>query len=150
MFVPLMLMFPEVVKVPVSQISLVSSLNAKEHWSIGEVLTPLREEGVLIIGSGMSYHGFFHELPRGVSMEAASKSFDDYLSAAVLELSGAKRKEALCEWEKGQYARVSHPREEHLIPLMVVAAAAKDDKATRIFHTGGKTGLVISAYQFGV
>jgi len=127
----------------------VNTLNAKEHWKIGEALAPLREEGVLLIGSGMSYHGFFQKLPRGVSMATASKSFDNYLSGTLLELTGAKREEALCDWEKGQYARVSHPREEHLIPLMVVAGAAKDEQATRIFHTGEKSGLVVSAYQFG-
>eukprot|EP00469_Lotharella_globosa_P010201 CAMPEP_0167782960 /NCGR_PEP_ID=MMETSP0111_2-20121227/6809_1 /TAXON_ID=91324 /ORGANISM="Lotharella globosa, Strain CCCM811" /LENGTH=291 /DNA_ID=CAMNT_0007673853 /DNA_START=2 /DNA_END=877 /DNA_ORIENTATION=- len=162
MFVPLMLMFPTI-DVPVSQISLVNTLDAAEHWKIGEALSPLRKEGVLIIGSGMSYHGFFRKLPRGVTITQASKGFDDYLATSLAK-TGGDRKDALVGWEKAKHARAAHPREEHLIPLMVAAGAAPQEKAIRIFYTGeesdvdgntdmarftGGQQLVVSAYQFG-
>ena len=54
-FVPLMLMYPEA-NIPVLQMSLVHSLDAEKHIAIGEALSELRSQGVLILGSGMSFH----------------------------------------------------------------------------------------------
>jgi len=142
-FVPLLLMLPKA-NIPVSQVSLMSSLSAKDHWKLGEALMPLRKEGCLIIGSGMSYHGFFQRPPVGVTAQGASKAFDEYLHEV---LPGKDRKKGLLDWEKAKHARVSHPREEHLIPLMVVAAAAKDEKVSCIYRVKGQ--IWISSFQFG-
>lgn len=95
----------------------------------------------------MSYHGFFRSPPQGVSTEQASKSFDAFLRKAV-GATGEKRKAALLDWENATHARISHPREEHLIPLMVAAGAAKDEKAILIYNDSAR-GLQFSAFQFG-
>jgi len=145
MFVPLMLMWPKL-DVPVNQLSILSSLNAADHFKLGEALAPLRKEGVLIIGSGMSYHGFFYPLPSNVTAADASKAFDEYLQKALVH-TGKKRKEALENWKEAKHALVAHPRSEHLMPLLVAAGAAKDDKVKCIYHT--KDYLTISAFQFG-
>ena len=146
-FVPLMLMFPKA-DIPVAQLSLVQGLDPKMHYAIGRALAPLRADGVLIIGSGMSYHGFGH---KGVSPSKASKAFDAYLQS-TLSKDGAERAARLGAWEKAEHARAAHGREEHLIPLMVAAGAAHKDKAVSIFHTenGMGHGITLSSFQFGL
>ncbi|MCA8917228.1 MAG: dioxygenase, partial [Planctomycetes bacterium] len=107
-------------------------------------LAPLRDEGVLIIGSGMSYHdlrGFFRD-PREVS-----QTFDAWLQKSVTAEPG-QRNELLTEWAQAPAARQAHPREEHLIPLMVTAGAAGQDPAT-IPYTGTFANAQITAFRFG-
>lgn len=119
-FVPLMLTWPEA-DVPVVQLSLKRGLDPQEHLAIGRALAPLLDEGVLLLGSGMSFHNmqaFF----RGGATER-SRRFDDWLAETVA-LPQAERERRLVEWESGPEARFSHPREEHLLPLMVIAGAA--------------------------
>lgn len=122
-FVPLKLMYPEA-DVPTMQLSLMSDLDPAQHLAMGRALAPLRDEGVVIIGSGMSYHnmrGFKSRQGR-----ADSEVFDEWLQGAALAepRARAKRLEA---WSSAPTARAVHPREEHLLPLMVVVGAAGDD-----------------------
>lgn len=141
-FVPLKLAFPDA-DVPTVQLSLMSDLDPARHIALGRALTPLRDEGVLIIGSGMSYHdlrGFFRD-PRDVS-----ETFDAWLQKAVT--AGAEqRNELLSQWESAPAARQAHPREEHLLPLMVAAGAGEDDSAT-IPYTGHFSNARITAFRF--
>ena len=84
---------------------------------------------MFIVGSGMSYHnmrglmGSMRGEPTTISED--SKRFDGWLEESM-QLDPAKRESRLVEWEKAPAARACHPREEHLIPLMVVAGAAGD------------------------
>lgn len=129
-FVPLKLTFPDA-QLPTVQLSLRTGLDASEHLAIGRALAPLRDEGVLIVGSGMSYHNM-----RGFMTQAAgphSRAFDAWLVEAVSRPT-AERDARLSEWEKAPSARESHPREEHLLPLMVVAGAAGPDAGEAVFH----------------
>jgi aromatic ring-opening dioxygenase catalytic subunit (LigB family) len=112
---------------------------------MGAALEPLRDEGVLILGSGNSFHNlrtFFD------GQTGASKAFDDWLTEAVETPDPAARSEKLAAWEKAPAARLSHPREEHLLPLMVVAGAAGADAGRRVYRDsiGAKA---ISGYAFG-
>jgi len=144
-FVPLKLTWPEA-DVPTVQLSLRAGLDPAEHLAIGRALAPLRDEGVLILGSGMSYHnmqGFF----RGGDVATASAAFDGWLGETVA-LDAPARDARLTRWADAPSARRSHPREEHLLPLMVVAGAAGADRG-RVAWQGGLMGARISAHHFG-
>jgi aromatic ring-opening dioxygenase catalytic subunit (LigB family) len=142
-FVPLKLTYPAA-DVPTLQLSLKAGLDPKEHLAIGRALAPLRDEGVFIVGSGMSYHNMRGFGPNG---RPASEAFDDWLGATIAA-SPAMRDERLTDWQAAPSARDSHPREEHLLPLMVIAGAAGDDAGKHTF-AGSFAGVRCSGYQFG-
>lgn len=146
MFIPLMLVFPDA-DIPVVQLSLHASLDAQKHLQAGKALQPLRDEGVLIIGSGMS----FHNLPasRDSRFGPISEEFDRWLTAAI-ESEPTERETALIGWAKAPSARLCHPPggEEHLLPLMVVAGAAGNDLGQCVFSER-VIAPVISAFSFG-
>jgi aromatic ring-opening dioxygenase catalytic subunit (LigB family) len=144
-FVPLKLTYPQA-DVPTIQLSLKHGLDPKEHLAIGRALAPLRDEGVFIVGSGMSYHnmrGFGDPRAAGVS-----EQFDAWLNDAVTAADPRQRDHRLTEWAHAPAARQAHPREEHLLPLMVVAGAAGDDRGIAGF-VGKVMGVRVSGYQFG-
>jgi aromatic ring-opening dioxygenase catalytic subunit (LigB family) len=134
--------------VPVVQLSLKAGLDPEAHLALGRAIAPLRDQGVLIVGSGLSYHNlrqFF--TPRGWG---PSREFDGWLSGVLLGGSPRDRDKLLAAWEAAPAARAAHPREEHLIPLMVAAGAAGDDAAERTYHeTDFLGGLTVSSYRFG-
>lgn len=143
-FIPLMLAFPEA-DIPVVQLSLKQGLDPAQHLAIGRALAPLRDRGVYILGSGNSFHNlraFFGRDPRAV---LAADRFDAWLAEAV---ASPDRDERLARWLEAPDARFCHPREEHLIPLMVVAGAAGED-AGRVEWTGTTFGKRVSAHHFG-
>jgi aromatic ring-opening dioxygenase catalytic subunit (LigB family) len=143
-FVPLMLTYPTP-SAPVVQLSLQRGLDPAAHLAIGRALAPLRDEGVFIVGSGMSFHdlrSFGQARARPIS-----EAFDLWLSKAATA-PPTERDRALAAWTTAPSARQAHPREEHLLPLMVIAGAAGDDAGVRAF-TGTMMGARISGYQFG-
>jgi len=133
-FVPLLLMYPEA-NIPVAQISLVKGLDPATHLKIGEVLAPLRNEGVLILGSGSSFHGFFVNL-ESEELAKHSQNFDKYLDDVCTNksYSSSERKKMLIDWKKAPSAKFAHPREEHLLPLMVNMGAADGVAGERIYE----------------
>ena len=143
-FVPLKLTYPDA-QLPTVQLSLRAGLQPREHLAIGRALAPLRDEGVFLVGSGMSYHNM-----RGFMTPAArphSQRFDEWIAQTV-SLEAAQRDAALSAWQKAPSARESHPREEHLLPLMVMAGAAGEDRGQQVFRDE-VMGVVVSAVQFG-
>jgi len=143
-FVPLKLTYPEA-EVPTVQLSLKRGLDPEEHLAMGRALAPLRDEGVLIVGSGMSYHnmrGF-----RSPGGAPAAEAFDAWLRETAT-LDAEARDRGLSAWSRAPSARAAHPREEHLLPLMVVAGAAGKDRGTTAF-SGTVMGVRVSAYHFG-
>ncbi|HEU4619844.1 MAG TPA: class III extradiol ring-cleavage dioxygenase [Gammaproteobacteria bacterium] len=145
-FVPLSVIFPEA-DVPVIQLSLKRGLDPATHLAAGAALAPLREEGVLILGSGMSYHNLMR---MGPNAHAPSREFDEWLAETMLESPPAERHARLLRWSEAPSARACHPREEHLIPLMVAVGAAGDEPATRVYHEEDLLGsLVVSSYRLG-
>lgn len=142
-FVPLYLMYPEA-DIPVAQLSIKNNLDPREHIEIGKMLEPLRSENILIIGSGLSYHNLRSFFSGG---GGPSRIFEEWLTTSV-ESEPSRRNEMLIEWEKAPAARASHPREDHLIPLMVVAGAAGNDKGKRIILDQA-FNVSMSSYQFG-
>jgi aromatic ring-opening dioxygenase catalytic subunit (LigB family) len=143
-FVPLKVAFPEA-RVPTVQLSLRAGLDPAEHLAIGRALAPLREEGVFIVGSGMSYHNMRAFMTPGARHHSAR--FDAWLERTVSE-NRSKRDADLTDWQRAPSARESHPREEHLLPLMVVAGAAGEDGGRQVFRDE-VMGAVVSAARFG-
>lgn len=143
-FVPLKLAWPEA-EVPTVQLSLRRGLDPREHLAMGRALAPLREEGVFIVGSGMTFHNLRAFFSPGAQPVAAT--FDAWLREAAT-LPQPERDRALAEWTKAPAARQAHPREEHLLPLMVVAGAAGSDLG-HVAYGGTVLGLRLSAYHFG-
>ena len=141
-FIPLKVAFPDA-DIPVVEMSVEAGLDPALHTAAGRALAPLRERGVVIIGSGMSFHNM-----RGYGdprFTDPSHDFDRWLTEAV-ELEGPARADRLAGWAGAPSGRLSHPTEEHLIPLMVAAGAA-DGAGTCIYsETDLKTA--ISGFAF--
>ena len=142
-FVPFMLIYPDA-DVPIVPMSLQRGLGAAEHLAIGAALAPRRDEGVLIVGSGMSFHNIPAMLSFSHHTEAAA--FDGWLSNAIED--PVRRQFALAQWENAPAARVAHPQEEHLIPLMVSAGAGGRDAGHRSF-AGMLGGKPLTGITFG-
>jgi aromatic ring-opening dioxygenase catalytic subunit (LigB family) len=142
-FVPLNVAFPEA-QIPAVALSLSGSLDPALHLAAGRALAPLRDEGVLIVASGMSFHNLRVYL-RSETLERA-RTFDAWLTKAV-ESPAAERDKQLAAWREAPFAAYAHPREEHLIPLMVAAGAGGDAPGKRIF-SDEPMDATISAYRF--
>jgi aromatic ring-opening dioxygenase catalytic subunit (LigB family) len=145
-FVPMHIAWPEA-DLPILQLSLKRGLDAAAHLAAGRALAPLRGEGVLVIGSGSSYHNL---RALGLEGQGPSARFDAWLGETLLNDDPAQRAAALNAWDEAPAARLSHPREEHLIPLMVAVGAAGDDPATRFHHQTDFFGsATVSSFMFG-
>ena len=119
-FVPLKLADPSA-SIPTVQLSLKRGLDPQFHLQLGQALSPLRDEGVLIIGSGSSFHNM--RAFAAANALAASQEFDNWL-VEILSLPHQEREEQLVKWSQAPQARFCHPREEHLLPLHVIAGTA--------------------------
>jgi aromatic ring-opening dioxygenase catalytic subunit (LigB family) len=145
-YTPLKVIYPDA-NVPVVQLSLLRGLDPRAHLALGRALQPLRDEDVLVVGSGLSYHNlreFFS--PRGWR---PSHEFDAWLNGALLRSGADERDKLLAAWEAAPSARAAHPREEHLLPLMVAAGAAGGDRAELSYHEDDFLGgLAVGNYRF--
>lgn len=143
-FVPLMVAFPDG-DIPVVQMSLRRDLDPAFHIAFGKALAPLRDEGVLIIGSGLSYHnmrGFGSSDPRHI--EQANR-FDDWLKDTLENGDQAKRDDNLVHWWENPDARACHfPTPEHFLPVMVTAGAGDEDTGKQVFQ-----GVVMDKHYSG-
>lgn len=144
-FVPLKVSFPDA-DIPILQLSLQDGLEPGRHLAIGRALSAVRDENVLVIGSGLSFHnlGALGD-PRA---RAPSVAFDGWLTETLCEVSAAEREARLTQWSTAPGARICHPREEHLLPLMVAVGAASGDPGRHAF-SGTIWGLAVSGYHFG-
>ena len=144
-FCPLVVMYPDA-DVPLLQVSLKTGLDPAVHIALGRALAPLRDEGVLIVGSGLSYHNLRQFGPPG---KAPSMAFDQWLQDTVVAASPAEREARLLNWAAAPAARIAHPREEHLLPLMVALGAAENDTATCVYHEDNVFGgITVSSFRF--
>ena len=125
LFIPLSMMHPQV-NIPALQLSLRQGLSPEFHISLGKALRKLKNENLLVIGSGFSFHNmssFFHYDPKKVNPR--NNAFQDWLIDVVTShIEQAERENRLVAWESAPYARFCHPREEHLLPLHVCAGLA--------------------------
>jgi aromatic ring-opening dioxygenase catalytic subunit (LigB family) len=127
LFVPLKIMYPQA-DIPCVQVSLVGSLDPREHYEIGRALGPLRDDNVLLIGSGFSFHNmraFFQ--PASPESRELNHSFENWLLETCChpDYLENERMQRLMQWSDAPGARYCHPREEHLLPLHVCCGAAQ-------------------------
>jgi len=147
-FAPLYAMYPQA-NVPVIQLSLRSDYDPDAHFKVGRALAPLREEGVLIIGSGLSFHNM--RAFRTPEMAGpASRQFDEWLQKTLIHSTPEQRLKNLLHWAQAPSARLAHPQEDHLIPLMVVVGAAEDEVGELNYHEENfMGGITASSFSFG-
>jgi len=134
LFVPLKLMFPDA-QIPCVQLSLLSNLDPAAHIAIGKALRPLRQDKVLFIGSGFSFHNMRAFFTDNQGVDEQNTAFQTWLMATCTDpkLSFAERTSRLIAWARAPGARYCHPREEHLLPLHVCAGLA-DETAELVFE----------------
>jgi len=144
-FVPMEILYPNA-DMPLYQVSIRTNYDPAQHLEIGRALSSLRDEGVLIIGSGLSYHNL---RLMGPQAKAPSAEFDAWLTE-VLALPAAERTEAILNWETAPSARICHEREDHLVPLFVALGAAESDAATKTYYEQDLFGgVTASSFKFG-
>jgi 4,5-DOPA dioxygenase extradiol len=146
-WVPLRRMYPQA-EIPVVPISVNPQADARHHYDVGRALAPLREQGVLVLGSG----GFVHNLgdldwrhPEA-PMPGWASEFAEWMRRRL----EAYDLPALLDWEQqAPNARRAHPTVEHLMPLFVALGAAGESPATRTLHRSHEFGsLALDAFAF--
>ena len=132
-WVPLSLAYPAA-DVPVLQLSVQSSLGAAHHVALGRALAPLRDEGILILGSGGATHDLRRASLGGRTVPPVPpdvRAFEEWLVAGIE--TGATRD--LVAWEeRAPYARENHPTPDHFLPLFVPLGAAPEGTKGRVLH----------------
>ncbi|KAJ3679575.1 hypothetical protein LUZ60_017586 [Juncus effusus] len=144
-WVPLMLMYPDA-DIPVCQLSVQSGKDASYHYNLGRALAPLRDEGVLIVGSGSATHNL-----RAISFDNRPSptwavEFDDWLKDAVLN---QRYDEVNHFMEKVPSAKMAHPWPDHFYPLHVALGAAGENPRSELIHTSWSAGsLSYTSFRF--
>ncbi|KAJ0406144.1 hypothetical protein ATCC90586_000601 [Pythium insidiosum] len=147
-FIPLKLMYPDA-DIPIVQMSIYRSLDPEAHLRLGEALRELRRDNVLLVGSGLSFHSFKYFFGDARDGNRVSIPFHKYLHDALVSSQDPEaRRRSLQRWQTAPNAREVHPREEHLMPLLVIAGAGLDEPCEEIF-AGKVGGIRTSGYLFG-
>ncbi|XP_025107007.1 4,5-DOPA dioxygenase extradiol-like [Pomacea canaliculata] len=143
-FVPFKLIFPDP-KVPVFQLSLDSSLDPEVHLRLGEALQELREEGILIVGSGFTTHRM-----RPSSDPDYGKKMQEWLHNVLTnpQLTPSERRKILVTCDHLPAVQEAHPRTEHLLPFLVTMAAAEYNSGRILFSASLHSGWVLEHYIF--
>jgi aromatic ring-opening dioxygenase catalytic subunit (LigB family) len=126
--------------------SMQQSLDPAFHIAVGRALAGLRDDNILIIGSGLSFHNL-----RALGDPAAvapGRAFDRWMTEVLCDGPLAERETRLTDWSEAPGARIVHPREDHLLPLMVAAGAGSGDEGHHAF-SGTIWGKAVSAFHFG-
>lgn len=146
-WVPLLLMYPDA-DIPVTQLTVQPSLGTEHHFHLGEALRPLRDEGVLILGSGGTTHNLseFGRHRRDAPPPAWVTGFQEWLAHTV---ESGNTNDFLHYRERGPDALRNHPSEEHFLPIFAAAGAGNPDVAGRRIHRSHTFGiLAMDAYRF--
>ncbi|XP_074583525.1 extradiol ring-cleavage dioxygenase [Curcuma longa] len=144
-WVPLMLMYPNV-DIPVCQLSVQTEMDATYHYNMGKALAPLRDEGVLIVGSGSATHNLRNLSSSNAPVAKWALEFDTWLKEALL---GRRYDEVNKYMEKAPNARMAHPSPDHFYPLHVaLGAAGERAKAELIHHSWTNSTLSYASYRF--
>lgn len=147
LFIPLLLMYPDA-DIPCIQISLSSSLDAAFHVQLGRALASLKNDNVLILGSGYSFHNMAAFMKGGDSPDEKNLAFEQWLAQTCSDpaLADTEREQRLVNWRQAPHALYCHPREEHLLPLQVCFGVGGGLAKLAFQESVG--GFVVSAYQW--
>jgi len=127
LYIPLRIMYPEA-DIPCIQLTLLDSLDPADHIALGEAMSGISGDGVLVIGSGFSFHNLKAFFSRDASLpDDRNEAFERWLVETCSDrgLKEAERADRLLAWESAPHARYCHPREEHLLPLHVCYGMTK-------------------------
>ncbi|KAJ1723924.1 hypothetical protein LPJ53_001779 [Coemansia erecta] len=132
---------------PIVQLSLFHNDSMSQHVRLGEVLSELREQGVVVVGSGMAVHNLRDLFGPGAKAGVRSyvPLFDKEIEAA---LRSSDRRQAVIDLEHSDYLRRAHPTLEHLLPLHVAVGAAKDAKTVNKMLEAYQVSMSWSCYKF--
>ncbi|XP_027073845.2 4,5-DOPA dioxygenase extradiol-like [Coffea arabica] len=132
-WVPLMVMYPEA-DIPVCQLSIQTSQDATHHYNVGKALAPLKEEGVLIIGSGTATHNLKSARPDNIDDSVASWAleFDNWLKEALIS---GRFEDVNHYLEKAPYGKLAHPEPDHFYPLHIAMGAAGQNAKAELIHS---------------
>lgn len=137
-WVVLRLMYPEA-NIPVVQVSINPWLSHEEQYRIGNAIKDLKEEDILIIGSGGTVHNLRSIKWGATEPEAWAVEFDEWLIEKVRN----KNKEALFNYQKlAPYAKMAVPREEHIAPFFITLGSGIEDNEPKLLHTGYNYGTL--------
>jgi aromatic ring-opening dioxygenase catalytic subunit (LigB family) len=134
---------------PLVQVSLFNSEDVNAHYALGRAVSSLRDDNVVIIGTGMTVHNLrdMRFLMRNSEPLPYAVSFDEALKEAV-EADPAVRQERMAAVAKRPDARQAHPWMDHLMPVYVAAGAAGDDPGQQIW-TMHEACFAWGQYRFG-
>lgn len=146
-WVPLRLMYPDA-DIPVTQVSVLAGATPAEHEKMGKALAALRDEGVLIIGSGSLTHNLYEF--RGRAIDAPAPSWVSDFGAWMMARLLANERESLLDYRRqAPSAERNHPTEEHLLPLFVARGAAGENAKAERVHASYEYGvLAMDVYAF--
>ncbi|QSN60952.1 class III extradiol ring-cleavage dioxygenase [Caballeronia sp. M1242] len=146
-WVPLLLMFPDA-DVQVAQLSIQPRLDAAHHFRVGRALRDLRDDGVMIVGSGQITHNLrmadFGARPEDADPRVVE--FTDWFESRLK----ARDIDALLDYRaRAPHAALMHPTDEHLLPVFGALGAAADDYDLRIQSLGTfQRALAMTNYVF--
>ncbi|KAH7858632.1 hypothetical protein Vadar_026066 [Vaccinium darrowii] len=145
-WVPLMLMFPEA-DIPVCQLSVQTNRDGTYHYKLGKALAPLKDEGVLIIGSGTITHNMTAPRQSGDGPIASwALEFDAWLKDALLD---GRYEDVNHYEERAPHAKVAHPSPDHVHPLHIALGAAGENAKAELIHHSWKEGVFsLASYKF--
>lgn len=130
-------LFPKA-DIPIFQLSLNVELTEEEHYNMAKKLSKLREEGVLIIGSGNISHNLrIMDYETEAEPLEFAKEFDEYIKKALLE----KNHEAMINYKKlGEIAKLAVPTDEHYLPLLYIIALQEEGEKVEFIHESIQNG----------
>ncbi|ERN20009.1 hypothetical protein AMTRI_Chr11g101100 [Amborella trichopoda] len=144
-WVPLMLMYPKA-DIPVCQLSVQTDKDGTYHYKLGQALAPLRDQGVLIMGSGSATHNLRALRQGGDKPVPWAHDFDTWLKEALIN---GKYEDINHYEKKAPGAKLAHPWPDHFYPLHVaLGAAGKCPKAELIHHSWTHGSLSYASYRF--
>jgi 4,5-DOPA dioxygenase extradiol len=146
-WVPLRLMYPQA-DIPVTQVSVLRGATPAKHFRMGRALDTLRDEGVLVIGSGSLTHNLYEFHGQGI--DAPVPNWVSGFGAWMKERLEKNDKTALLNYrEQAPFAERNHPTEEHLSPLIVAMGAAGETAKVKQLHGSYEYGvLAMDMYAF--
>ncbi|TKW08145.1 hypothetical protein SEVIR_6G009700v4 [Setaria viridis] len=145
-WVPLLLMYPDA-DIPVWQLSVQTDRDGTYHYNLGKALAPLREEGVLIFGSGNAAHNLHKLGPMiGSPVPQWAAEFDTWLKDSLLN---GRYEDVNRYEEKAPHGKLAHPLPDHLYPLHVALGAAGDGAKAEQIHESWTHGTIsYASYRF--
>ncbi|GMH10375.1 hypothetical protein Nepgr_012216 [Nepenthes gracilis] len=128
------------------ELSIQANRDGAHHYGMGRALAPLKEEGVLIIGSGSATHNVKTVRFDDQTVASWASEFDQWLEEA---LSSCRYQDVIDYEEKAPNAKMAHPMPEHFYPLLVALGAIGDNAKAKLIHRSwGYATMSYASYKF--